>query len=57
MSVKIPRLNAVKKLLSHVNPANAAEKGEKEDLEKDILRRKAQLSQVIIITRDGWKAW
>ncbi len=40
------RLNAVRKLLSHVRPGNAAEKGEKADLEKDILRRKAQLSQM-----------
>lgn len=40
------RLKATDKLLNHVKTTNDEEKAEKSDLDKDILRRKAQLSQV-----------
>lgn len=43
------RLNAVKKMLGHVGGDDTLaeeEQGAKKDLEKDLLRRKAQLSQM-----------
>lgn len=40
------RLKATDKLLNHVKTTNDEEKAEKSDLDKDILRRKAQLSQM-----------
>jgi len=40
------RLGVVRKLLSEVKPQNKEEQGEVEDLQKDLLRRTAQLSQM-----------
>jgi len=39
-------LNAIQSMASNVKAKGEVERGEKEDLKKDILRRKAQLSQM-----------
>lgn len=40
------RLKAIQNMMSHVNPSNDEEKAVLDDLEKDVFRRKAQLSQM-----------